>query len=497
MKINRIFHSKARVFFMGSLSVVIIFIFIVIAIYLAELNAAAKVFRREALSDVQLVYSVLDTEAAKKMYKTMGKDKISRDKVVNWMDLVIKNNQTISLAYVYGLKPEYTKNNQIINLGFPTKLNSEIEIGSVSKQSLVFMNTLHEVLKTKKSATTILYIDKFGVWVTALVPIIGEDGNIDMVLGIDKDASNLRKGKNYFKISVVVINLIFLFILAYTVSTLKMINSNKYLNQKIKESNDALEAQLQYVMENEKMIALGNLVAGVAHEINTPLGVAITSVTYMDSINKIYKEKFDNATMTKADLVQMIEKVNESTGIIIKNLNNAANLINSFKRIAVDQSLNSKTTFSLKDLLESVVLSLKHEYKYLKIQILIECPIDLMVHTDPGAIVQIVTNLIMNGIKHGKDPSKDLTIKLSVQEKDKGVILSYYDDGKGIDPVHLPHIFEPFYTTNRAKGGSGLGLNIVYNLVTQTLQGTIRAASTFGVETKFVLEFPQNLEVSS
>lgn len=495
MRIKKLFHSRARVFLMVSLGLVISSIVIVITIYQGELKAAENVFKEESISDVQLIYSLLHKDSLEKMYVSENRHESSKKEIVNMLTQIITNNTNISSIYIREIRTDMLKENKTKKLAFlnSKKIYKKMEV--YTEENPAFMDTVNKVIKTKKPHTSSIYTDSYGIWISTLMPIIDRNGNIYMVLGIDKDASKLKKGEDYYSISITVLALVFLFITLYFITSIRMFESNKFLNLKIKESNEALEEQLQYVMENEKMVALGNLVAGVAHEINTPLGVAITSVTYLDSINTKYKDKLDNNTMTKNDLFEMMDKIHESTKIIIKNLNNAANLIQSFKRIAVDQSSNAITTYNLKDLLESVVLSLKHEYKLLKVKIIVEAPPNLTINSDPGAMVQIITNFIMNGIKHGRIPEKELIIKLVVEEVENRINLIYYDNGKGIDPIHLPHVFEPFYTTSRAKGGSGLGLNIVYNLVNQTLKGNIHVTSILAQETKFIVDFPREINL--
>lgn len=491
MKIKRLFHSKSRVFLMVSLALVVSSIIIVITIYQGELKVAENIYKQESLSDVQLIYSLLNKDALAKLYISENTHEPSKKEIFTWLSHSLVNNSDISSIYVREIRSDMTKQNRTKNIIFINSKKVYKKMNVFTEEEPAFMDVLDKVLKSKKSHASEIYTDSYGIWISALMPIIDKNGNIYMVLGIDKDASKLKKGQDYYSISITVLALVFLFITLYFITSIRMFESNKFLNLKIKESNEALEKQLQYVMENEKMVALGNLVAGVAHEINTPLGVAITSVTYLESINNKYKEKLDNSTMTKNDLFEMMSKIHESTKIIIKNLDSAANLIQSFKRIAVDQSSNAVTTYNLKDLLNSVVISLKHEYKLLNVKIIVDAPVNLNIHSDPGAMVQIITNFIMNGIKHGRVPEKELIIKLMVEENEERVHLVYLDNGKGIDSIHLPHVFEPFYTTSRANGGSGLGLNIVYNLVNQTLKGNIRVTSNLGQETQFIIDFPK------
>lgn len=494
MKINKVFHSKIRVFLLLGLVLVISSIVTVLTIYQGELKVSNNIFTTEAINDIQFINSLLDKEALEKNFMLNAeKDDVEKKEFLNWLNNTLKNNTTISSVYIREISSDFLKDKKTKNLVYLNINKIFKKSGIFVQEKSEFIDAVAKSIKTGKAQATDIYTDSYGTWISAVIPIKTKGGII--ILGLDKDASKLKKGEDYFSISITVLALVFLFITLYFLTSIKMFESNKFLNQKIKESNEALEVQLQYLMENEKMVALGNLVAGVAHEINTPLGVAITSVTYLDSVNSKYKEKLDNGTMSKNDLLEMMDKIKESTKIIVKNLDSAANLIQSFKRIAVDQSTNSVTSFNLKDLLDSVVLSLKHEYKLLNVKISVEAKSNIILHSDPGALVQIITNFIMNGIKHGRVPNRELLIKLIVEEIESKIVLTYFDNGKGIDPIHLPHVFEPFYTTSRNTGGSGLGLNIVYNLVNQTLKGNIHVSSILGQETRFITEFPKEINL--
>lgn len=488
MKFSKLFHSKIRIFLLFSLTMVVSSIIIVITIYKGELSQAEKLFRQEALGDIRLVNSLLNQDDLNNLLLNK-KNEI----VVEKLEKILISKNSITSFYIRKLEKESFDNNKTKNLFFLSSKKIYQREGKLVEEHRFFMDAIKKSLETQEPQVTKVYTDIYGIWISAIMPVRSTDGDIRFFICLNKDASKLKKGEDYYSIAITVLSIVFLFVTLYFITSIRMYESNKYLNQRIKESNEALEEQLQYVMETEKMAALGNLVAGVAHEINTPLGVSITSVSYLESIINKYREKLEQGTMTKTDLFEMMDKIGESTKIIIKNLNNAANLIQSFKRIAVDQSSNSIINFNLKDLIESIILSLKHEYKTLQVEIKIEVPRDLSLHTDPGALVQIVTNFIINGIKHGKVEDKDLVITLKAEEKENSVLLSYEDNGRGIENKHLPHIFEPFYTTSKNKGGSGLGLNIVYNLVTQTLKGTIHVESVVDEYTKFIIEFPREI----
>ena len=174
------------------------------------------------------------------------------------------------------------------------------------------------------------------------------------------------------------------------------------------------------------------------------------------------------------------------------NLARAADLVNSFKKISVNQSTEEMTTFNLSEYFNMILLSLKHEYKNKDFEITVECDPKIKIYSYPGVYSQIFTNFLMNSFIHGfkgRDSGK-ITIKASLLADENRLVITYKDNGLGIPPEVLDRVFEPFYTTNRANGGSGLGLYIVYNLVGQKLNGFINCHSTVGEGTTFVMDVP-------
>lgn len=271
--------------------------------------------------------------------------------------------------------------------------------------------------------------------------------------------------------------------------------TEKELEQKNKELEKAYteltEAQLQ-IIEQEKMASLGSLVAGVAHEINTPLGIGITSASYLEKINREAQKKLADGEMSKGSLQRFMENITESINIMTLNLGRASELIRNFKQVAVDQSNDIKTQFELKDNIDTVVASLKHEYKKKQLVINNNCPDNISLNSYPGAFFQIFTNFIMNSVKHGFTGRESGAISIDASLANNMLKIIYCDDGIGIPNKDLKKIFDPFFTTNRQSGSSGLGLNIVYNIVTQKFKGNIHCESDTGKGVKFIIELPQN-----
>jgi len=263
------------------------------------------------------------------------------------------------------------------------------------------------------------------------------------------------------------------------------------LEMLVSERTQELEHAMRELLEREKLASLGSLVSGIAHEINTPLGIAVSAASYLDTITNEVDKKIEEGTLTKTGLFEYMKNVSEGLSIMNSNLNRAATLVNSFKQISVNQTHESISKFNFKEFIETILISLKHETKIRKIDIQISCDSALVITSYPGALTQIITNLIMNAMIHAFEKDQTGTIQINAEERPHQILLLIKDNGKGISDDHLQHIFEPFYTTNRAGGSSGLGLNIVYNLVTGTLKGKIQVESTNGKGTQFLVEIPK------
>lgn len=283
-------------------------------------------------------------------------------------------------------------------------------------------------------------------------------------------------------------------------------NENERLETLIELKTDELNNTMKELMEKEKMASLGSLVAGISHEINTPLGVAVTASSFLKDENTKMIRLINEGQLTRENLAGYLENVDESTRIMLNNLERASNLIASFKNISVSQSTEKEEAFNFYEYIQSILLMLKHEYKHTGLKFEIECPEDLNVVSYPGAYSQIFTNLIMNSLIHGyKEENGEgskidegvISIKVTPMESDGGknkfLRIEYRDNGVGISEENLKHIFDPFFTTARGtsqKSGSGLGLNIIYNLVKGKLAGSIRCESQKNKGVLFLLEIP-------
>ncbi|HIJ85268.1 MAG: Histidine kinase protein [Magnetococcales bacterium] len=266
-------------------------------------------------------------------------------------------------------------------------------------------------------------------------------------------------------------------------------------NKSLWESLVMVKRTQSKLLESEKMAYLGGLVAGVAHEINTPVGIGITAASFLEKKCRDVHVRIESGELKKSELVSFIADARESSEMVLNNLQRAAELIRSFKQVAVDQSSEEKRNFNFCQYIQQIFKSLQPRLKKTRIQISTDCPDNLEYNGFPGALSQIVTNLVENSLKHGFDPDEPGEIHLRVDMLDDNIRLVYSDTGRGIAKDVISHIFEPFFTTARNKGGSGLGLHIVYNLTTQTLGGSIQCESSPGKGVRFMLVFPGTGEV--
>ncbi len=258
-----------------------------------------------------------------------------------------------------------------------------------------------------------------------------------------------------------------------------------------KALNDLKAAQRQLV-DSEKMASLGNLVAGVAHEINTPLGIGVTAASHLRQETERISLNLKQGKLTKSDIEQFSATAVEASDLVLKNLDRASKLVRSFKQVAVDQGSEERRSIGLAVYLEEVLFALKPTLRRSPHIVKLEISKDIQMDTFPGALWQIVFNLVGNSLAHAFPDPKDVgTLSITARAVGEQVELVYADNGAGMSEEVRKRVFEPFFTTKRGQGGSGLGLHIVYNLVTQLLRGQIRCESAPGQGVKFIIHLPR------
>ncbi|MEP1934452.1 MAG: ATP-binding protein [Hoeflea sp.] len=320
---------------------------------------------------------------------------------------------------------------------------------------------------------------------TSKIPRTDSTGNIVGMLGTYQDITSIKLAEE------------------------KVLNLNEHLekqvetrtkelqaaNDKLTDTLDALSAAQNELVEAEKMASLGGLVSGIAHEVNTPVGIAVTASSHVQELVHGLGKKLENGTMRKSDLEDFLQVASENGTILQSNLARAAELIKSFKQVAVDQSTEATRLINLLDYLNGVVLNHTPQLKKTAISVDVQIDPDINLVTFPGAVSQIFSNLLMNSMIHAFEATQTGIILISAKTEGDQVSILFSDDGAGMDTDSVAKVFDPFFTTKRGQGGSGLGMNIVYNLLTQKLGGRITLESAPGSGTRFQITLP--LEVGS
>ena len=311
------------------------------------------------------------------------------------------------------------------------------------------------------------------------------------IIGIGREVIGQRKDKTTFIMELSVSEFSFGSDQTF-VGMVRDITERKDAEYRLQSTLEQLQNTQSELVQAEKMASLGGLVAGVAHEINTPIGVGLTAATHLKEQADQLDAKFSSGLLKKSDFQSFIDVAKQSTQIVETNINRASELISSFKQVAVDQSSEEARTIVLLDYIDEILVSLQPKLKRTNHIIDVEGDRTLQLTTNPGALSQIITNLVMNAVIHAFDDDETGHIHIHADVRNDVANLSFTDDGKGMDSDVQAKVFEPFFTTKRGSGGSGLGMHILYNQVTQTLGGTIDLLSKPGVGSAFEISIPLN-----
>lgn len=401
------------------------------------------------------------------------------------------------MIYLKDLKGRYLLVNQqflrIFNL-MPEQVIGLDDFAIFSAESArAFQSNDQAVIKAGKpveSEEIAEHTDGVHTYISVKFPIFDENNNVVASGGISTDISDRKKAEQ------------------------QLIEFNQQLEQRVserthrlEESNQALQKTLQHLksaqdqlIESEKMASLGSLVAGVAHEINTPVGIGVTAASAMQQETADIFWKMQRGELTREQLERYLDIAQESNGLVLNNLERAAELFRTFKLVAVDQSTEDIRSFVLREYIQDVLVSLKPAIQKAQVRIELQCPDGLMMHSYPGALSQVLTNLIINAIHHAfssvqpSDREEDIiSILVSPDEQDR-IHMTFSDNGRGVEEDMLGRIFEPFVTSARGDGGSGLGAHITYNLVTRKLKGHIHAHSTPGEGLTITMQWPADVD---
>ncbi|MFZ6845402.1 ATP-binding protein [Undibacterium sp. RuTC16W] len=285
----------------------------------------------------------------------------------------------------------------------------------------------------------------------------------------------------------------------------EILTLNTSLEHRVSERTNELEVantELTIVLENlqraqhellrtEKMAALGSLVAGVAHELNTPIGISVTVASTMQQQTEAILQGMQSG-MRRSTLDEFLQNSRAGTDILMRNLSKASELIVSFKQVAVDQTSANRRLFILDETVAENVLTLGPTIRKTRHEVICNIPPKIVMDSYPGPLGQVLTNLINNAFIHAFDMDMRGTVCITAtMDESDMVTIVLTDNGKGIPEANLGRIFDPFFTTKLGQGGSGLGLNIVYNLVTGVLDGKITVQSVINQGTTFTMSLPR------
>ncbi len=267
-------------------------------------------------------------------------------------------------------------------------------------------------------------------------------------------------------------------------------------NQELLAAMETLRGAQDEIQRSERMAALGSLVAGVAHELNTPIGTCVTIASTLHDLNRDFASEMARG-LKKSVLEAYVSNSREATDILMRNLRGAAELIGSFKQVAVDRTSAKRRVFSLEAMVTETVTTMGPDLRRTRHEVRTQIDPSITLDSYPGPLGQVLSNLINNAVLHGLENHDNGQVTVAARPLDAHAVeLSVSDNGAGIAPANLKRIFDPFFTTKLGQGGSGLGLNIVYNLVTDVLGGTIRVESEVGEGTRIILTLPTSAPAS-
>lgn len=333
---------------------------------------------------------------------------------------------------------------------------------------------ISEKLKLKKAFTHLIEVNDIH-YIKVFIPIRNIEHKEVVAYFIASKPSdalkNMHQDMFYIKISI----FFFLLLIIYVVH--RNLRYSSTLRHKVNEAQKKLEDSQQQIIESEKMASLGTLIAGVSHEVNTPIGLGVTAMSHFLDETKHLKKRYDAQEMSQDEFEHYLLDAGKTGDIVFANLVRAAELIKSFKQISIDQSSEAARDIYVKEYIDEILLSLHNQTKKIALAITTDIDEDLHVNTYPGAWSQIFTNLILNSLIHAFDNIKEPRIHIAIKKENGRITAIYSDNGSGMDEDHRKKVFDPFFTTKRGSGGSGLGMNIVYNLVIQKLGGTITLES--------------------
>jgi PAS domain S-box-containing protein len=301
-------------------------------------------------------------------------------------------------------------------------------------------------------------------WLVNKLPLLDADGEVENIVTVALDIGERKRGE-----------------------------------QEMRKAKDAAEAALRNLRETqnslieaEKLAALGRLVAGVAHEVNNPVGISLTVASSLERKTALFTDEVARGNLKRSSLNEFLENSRDASSQLVANLNRAAELIQSFKQVAADRNYSDQRIFDLGDLTEQVVMSLRPGLRKHHLTLNVDCQPNLSMNSYPGPYGQVLTNLFLNSVAHAFPDGKPGTVDIQVRESGKdNVEIIFSDNGCGMSLDVRRRAFDPFFTTRRDQGGTGLGLHIVYSIVTNRLGGRLDLDSEPGAGTRIQIILPR------
>lgn len=396
-------------------------------------------------------------------------------------------DNSISVIFVKNLLGEYTLVNQQFKTLF--HLTEKETVGKTdfaiypSELAELYVRNDQAVLESDNPMTfeePVLCGSETLTYITVKFPLHDPEGQVNAICGIATDITERKRWEEQLK--------------SFNEELEKQVQERTLAlessNHRLTETLDQLKNTQSMLVENEKMAALGSLVAGVAHEINTPLGIAVTAASVLEQEIEYLLTAYDNNQLKRSELEHFRQAATTGEKMLRGNLQRAAELISKFKLVAVDQSSEQFRRFNLKQHIADILLSMAPYTKKYPHQITVDCPDDLVINSDPSAFFQIITNLVTNSYQHGLDPEQPGTVRLLVEKTTSNLTFTFSDNGRGISQELIDTFANPFVTTDRASGCSGLGTHIIHNLVSQKLAGQLTTRTGPDQGLTYVIELP-------
>ncbi len=307
---------------------------------------------------------------------------------------------------------------------------------------------------------------------TSGIPLLDAEGNLTGYRGIDRDVTEREAAAERLRFSE---------------------EGWRAAARRADEALTVLRQTQDDLIRAEKLASLGELVAGVSHEISTPLGIALTTSTQVEDDSRQFEQLVDENRLSRSRLLHYAQRMREGAQLLTTNLRRACDLLYSFKQVAADQVLEERREIDLSVWIEDLLKSLRALARSSHHEIVAHCPEGTILDTYPGPLAQILANAIKNAIEHGLQDRQQGRVTITVEPGAAHLVIGVSDDGIGIPADNLSRVFDPFFTTARARGGTGLGLHIVHNLVVNRLNGSVTLHSVVGEGTCLRLQLPRRL----